>query len=245
LIAGSVSVRTTIPVVIGSSVQSSGASVSNVLMDNVSATSTETNETFTSEQYRLPSNVASDDKTLATDLWDSSVSISSTSSAGYSDGLLVGESKLIIPAANYNGILNGPASNVNYSTNIGVSNRTYYRMFIGDAASANFVLRINGSGTTIVAAASLLSSANQMKVEVKAPTQTGWLCAYSDFISGEYGDGAGARAASFGLGRALNANWGLTVGVKNIVNSNYRIYLRITVPYNFSGYLSNISFSFV
>ena len=245
LIAGSVSVRTTIPVVIGSSVQSSGASVSNVLMDNVSNTCSETNETFTSEQYRLPSNVDSDNKTLATDLWDSSVSISSTSNAGYSDGLLVGESKLIIPAANYSSILNGPAGNVNYSANIGTSNRTYYRMFIGDAASANFVLRLNGSGTTIVAAANLFSSANQMKVEVKAPTQTGWLCAYNDFISGEYSDGGGARAASFGLGRALNTNWGLTVGVKNIVNSNYRIYLRITVPYNFSGYLSNMSFSFM
>lgn len=245
LIAGSVSVRTTIPVVIGSSAQSSGASVSNVLMDNVSNTCSETNETFTSEQYRLPSNVDSDDKTLATDLWDSSISITSISIAGYLDGLLVGESKLMIPAANYGGILHGPASNVNYSADIGIGDRTYYRMFIGDAASANFVLRLNGSSATIVAAANLFSSANQMKVEIKAPTQTGWLCAYNDFISGEYGDGGGARAASFGVGKALNVNWGLTVGIKNIVNSNYRIYLRITVPYNFSGYLSNMSLSFM
>lgn len=245
LIDGSVSIRTTIPTVFGPSIQSSGVGISHVLMDNVSSTSTATNETFTSEEYRLPSNVDSSDKTLTTSLWDSSISLVQSSTVGYNDGLQVGEGKLRIGTVNWSAIANGPAGNVDYSTGMGVGDRTFYRMFVGEAGAANFVLRLNGSGAVIVHVTDIFSAANQMKVEFKAPTQTGWLCAYDDFIGGQYDDGDGGRAASFGAGRALNTNWGLTIGVKNVVNSNHRVYLKITVPYNFSGYLSSILFTFL
>ena len=245
LIDGSVSIRTTIPTVFGPSIQSSGVAVSHILLDNVTATSTTTNETFTSETYRLPSNSNFNSLNLAIDSWDSSISLVETSSVGYNDGLQVGESKLRRGTVNWRAIANGPVGNVDYSTGMGTGDRTYYRMFIGEAGAANFVLRLNGSGAVIVNVVDIFSAANQMKVEFKAPTQTGWLCAYDDFIGGKYDDGDGGRAASFGVGRALNTNWGLTIGVKNIVNSNHRVYLKITVPYNFSGYLSSILFTFL
>lgn len=245
LIDSSVSIRTTIPTVFGPSIQSSGVSIHNVLLDNVAATSTNTNETFTSEDYRLPSNSNFANAALLTGSWDSSISLVETSSAGYNDGLQIAEGKLKIGIINWNAIANGPLNNVDYSTGMGSGDRTYYRMFIGTDAAANFKLRINGSGAVIVRVTDIFSAANQMKVEFRAPTQTGWLCAYDDFISGQYSDGNGGRAASFGVGRALNTDWGLTIGIKNIVNSDYKIYLKITVPYNFSGYLSSISFTFL
>ena len=245
LIDGSVSIRTTIPTVFGPSVQSSGVSVSHILLDNINPTSTATNETFTTETYRLPSNADFNSLNLATGLWDSTISLVETSSLGYNDGLQVGEGKLRRGTVNWSAIANGPTGNVDYSTGMGTGDRTFYRMFIGEAGAANFVLRLNGSGAVIVHVADIFSAANQMKVEFRAPTQTGWLCAYDDFIGGQYDDGDGGRAASYGVGRALNADWGLTIGVKNIVNSNHRVYLKITVPYNFSGYLSSILFTFL
>lgn len=245
LIDGSVSIRTTIPTVFGPSIQSSGVSINHVLLDNINPTSTDTNESFTSETYRLPSNSNFASSALTTGLWDSSISITENSSAGYNDGLQVGEGKLRRGTVNWSAIPNGPLGNVNYSTGMGTGDRTYYRMFIGTDAAANFKLRINGSGGVIVPVTTIFSAVNQIKVEFRAPTQTGWLCAYDDFISGQYDDGDGGRAASFGVGRALNTDWGLTIGIKNIVNSDYKIYLKITVPYNFSGYLSSISFTFL
>jgi hypothetical protein len=245
LLDGSVSIRTTIPTVFGPSIQSSGVSVNHILLDNVAGTATNTNETFTNETYRLPSNSDFDSTSLTTGLWDSSISIAASSTVGYNDGLQVAEAKLRRGSVNWSAIANGPVGNVDYSTGMGTSDRTYYRMFIGTDAAANFVLRINGSGAVIVHVSDIFSATNQMKVEFKAPTQTGWLCAYDDFVSGQYSDGSGGRAASFGVGRALNTDWGLTIGVKNIVNSNHRVYLKITVPYNFSGSLSNISFTFM
>jgi hypothetical protein len=244
LIDGNVTVRTVTPTVFSGSATSTGASISGLLIDNVNDTATTTNETFTSETYRLPSNLDFSDKTLTTPVWDSSISLR-TGGAGYNDGLQVAESRLIKPYRNYTTISNGPVSNVDYSSNMGSEDRTYYRMFMGTDASANFVMRLNGSGAVIVHVVDIFSAANQMKVEFRAPTQTGWLCAYDDFVSGQYSDGSGGRAASFGVGRALNTNWGLTIGIKNIVNTNYKIYLRITVPSNFSGYLSSISFTFM
>ena len=251
LIDGSVNVRTSIPRVLTSqpTSTSTGAIISNILIDNIPGVATGLVESFTSERYRLPSNLDYSDKTLDTDLWDSTVSITATEagySAGYSDGLLVGEGKLKIGSRNYSAITNGPISNANYSVDMGTGNRTYYRVFVnGVAGCANFIANLQGSNVSFISAANSFTATNQMKLEFTAPTQSGWLCAYNDFISGQYDTGNGGRAASFGAGRALNTNWGLTIGIKNIVSSGYRIYIRLTVPYNFIGYLTNISFTFI
>ncbi len=248
LIDGSATVYTTIPRVLSSqpSSASPGATVLNILLDNVATTATKIIESFLSENYRIPSNLDFTDKTLSTGLWDSSISILESSSDGYNDGMLVGEGKLKISSINYSTIVNGPTSNANYSTGMGTGNRTYHRVFAdSNLGCANFVINLQGSNVAFIAAGNSFTATNQMKIEFIAPTQTGWLCAYSDFISGQYDSGHGGRAASFGAGRALNTNWGLTIGVKNIVNTGYRIYIRLTVPYNFIGYLTNISFTFL
>lgn len=248
LIDASATVYTTIPRVLSSqpTQASTGASVSNILLDNVPVTATNTIESFLSENYRLPSNLDFTDKTLSTGLWDSSITILESSLNGYNDGLLVGEGKLKIGSRNYRIITNGPTSNANYSVDMGTGDRTYYRVFVnGIVGCANFIANLQGSNVSFISAANSFTATNQMKLEFTAPTQSGWLCAYNDFISGQYETGSGGRAASFGTGRALNTNWGLTIGIKNIVSSGYRIYIRLTVPYNFIGYLTNISFTFI
>lgn len=247
LVDGSVTARVTIPTVLNGSSTSTGVPVTGILIDSFNASSTATNESFTSEVYRLPSNSNFELTTLNTGLWDSSQQLNQTIAAptGYEDGLLVGEGRLKTGTRNYNNILNSPASNANYATNMGGGDRTYYRVFSTNFGCANFILNMQGSGVTFIGSNTGFTTANQMKVEFIAPTQTDWLCAYSDFISGQYSNGDGGRAASYGLGRALNTNWGLTIGTKNIVSSGYRVYLKLTVPYNFTGYLTNIAWTFL
>ena len=249
LVDGSVTATVTIPTVLNGSSTSTGVSITGILIDSINASSTATNESFTSETYRLPSNSNFALKTLTSGLWDSSqqLNLSIAAPTGYEDGLLVGEGRLKLGTRNYNDILNSPASNANYATNMGNDDRTYYRVFSTSFGCANFILNIQGSGVTFIAVGTAFTAANQMKVEFTAPTQTGWLCAYGDFVSGQFSDGNGGRAASYGLGRALNTNWnwGLTIGTKNIVSSGYRVYLKLTVPYNFTGYLTNIAWTFL
>lgn len=247
LVDGSVTATVTIPTVLNGSSTSIGVSITGILIDSINASSTATNESFTSETYRLPSNSNFALKTLTSGLWDSSqqLNLSIAAPTGYEDGLLVGEGRLKLGTRNYNDILNSPASNANYAINMGNDDRTYYRVFSTSFGCANFILNIQGSGVTFIAVGTAFTAANQIKVEFTAPTQTGWLCAYGDFVSGQFSDGNGGRAASYGLGRALNTNWGLTIGTKNIVSSGYRVYLKLTVPYNFTGYLTNIAWTFL
>ena len=249
LVDGSVTATVTIPTVLNGSATSSGVTVTGILLDSIPATSTTTNESFTSELYRLPSNSNFSSIALGSSLWDSSVSITAAGKdyrAGYSDGLLVGEGRLKIGSRNYTAIGKSPGSNANYSVYMGTGDRTYYRVFInGNTGCANFTMNLQGSGVTFIPTSEAFTAVGQMKVEFTAPSQTGWLCAYSDFISGQYNSGDGGRAASFGLGRALNTTWGLTIGIKNIVSSGYRVYLKITVPYNFTGNLTNIAWNFL
>lgn len=246
LLDESVSLYLTVPTVFNGNSNSAGVSIQNILLDNIPDTNTETNENFTSEKYRIPYSL-NFDTDIPIDSWNSQISIEESSPAvGYNNGLQVVGGLLKCGTKNWSVVTNGPVGNVDYSVaNMGSGNRTFYRVFIGDVGSANFRLNIQGSGVSFIKNSLGFSATSQMKVEFKAPTQTGWLCAFDDFIGGQYSDGAGGRAASFGVGRALNQNWGLTIGVKNIVNSFNKIYLRLTVPYNFSGQLSNISFTFL
>lgn len=246
LVNGSTTITTTIPTVLLGSTTSAGTSLSGLLIDNVAASNTTTTENFTDESYRLPSDSDFTSTLLDTGLWVSTNSLTASGLVGYNDGLLVGEGKLKVGSTNYSVITNGPAGNPDYSTGMGVGNRTFHRLFSnGSTAAANFTILFQGVGVSFISTDTAFSDATQMKVEYTAPTQTGWLDAYKDFLTGQFATGNGGRAASYGIGRALNTTWGLTIGTKNIVGSGYKVYLRLTVPYNFSGYLTNIAWTFL
>ena len=245
LIGASVTVNMTVPNVFSPPTSSIGGTISNLLIDNVPASSTDNYETFTTEKYRLPSNLDFTSKDLDINSWDSTISINDNSLDGYKDGLQVGEGKLFVPSRNYSLLTNGFNEELDYSCNIGDKQRTFYRLFSNKTSSANFLMNIQGYGVNFIPSKNKFTASNQMKVEFIVPKQTGWMCAYDDFVGGMWNNGNGARAASLGEGRELNINWGLTIGIRNTGYSNNKVYLKITVPSDFTGYLTSINFNFV
>ena len=231
------------------------AVINNVYLDNVSASSTAFVENFDDETYRLVNSYGGfqyDIYSLITlNPWDSSYSLISATS-GYSDGLQVYNGTLIRPVTNFNTIgslttnLNFGYTYSNYSTATG--DRVYTRYFRQvTPTTGNFVMTINGSGGTFVSMGTSLTS-NNIHVEIKAPgaasAETGWLDAYSDFATGLWNDGDGARNASGGAGRAFGTTWGLTIGTKNTANTSGYIVIRITVGSSFSGSFDSINWTF-
>lgn len=221
--------------------KSQSAFVQNVLFDNVPDSETDQIEDFSSESRRVQSNTNFDDINLVPN-WDSAHLISN-GPPGYSNGLQVISGTLIYPKMNFAIMGNGPAGNPDYS-NL-KSERTFYRRFRPiSGASHNMVMNFNGNGITFIPMNQPFSASSHMKVEFKAPTQTGWLDACSDYVVGKYGDYDGGRKVKDGVGIALNTPWGITLGAKSTGLSGGMICLRITVPQGFSGNLTRIEVKF-
>lgn len=243
----SIEVKTNVSRTLQSSPQSTGSSIAGLLMDDVSVSSDDdTREYFDDENKRLKSNSDFTDDTLNPN-WDSSQSLKD-GTAGHTDGLQVYNGRLYLPTIDFSAITNGPAGNPNYSVGMGSGDRLYYRRWLkSSGGSANFVMKLYGSGVVFIASTTAFTLATQMKVRIKLPNVTngtGWMDAYSDFQTDQWSDDDGARDAGAGAGRALNVNWGLTVGTKNIANTNQRLWIEIIVPSNFSGYLDRIDWTF-
>jgi len=230
-------------------------SVSNVMLDNVSASSTNYVENFDDETYRLMDTfggfVYDYISNISSNPWQSQQSLIGGTS-GWTEGLQVTNGRLIYPVTNYSsiGVLstnnNFGDSSTNYSTATG--NRMYIRYFYqASPTTGNFVMMINGSGGTFVPLSTSLTG-NNIHVEIKAPgvsgAETGWLDAYNDFATGTWTDGSGARNASGGAGRSFATSWGLTIGTKNTANTGGYMLIRITVGSSFTGYIDSISWTF-
>lgn len=238
---------------------------SGILLDNVAANSTDIAENFNDENYRLESttNGALNDYGAQADVsngaWDSTEELGVN--AGYDDGLLVYAGTLRYPTqgldagdfrnvadGNANGPQYGPAGNPNYSSLSG--DKSLIREFVNNSGltKANFRLNFAGSGTTFTDAVSG-PSGNAVTVEIKFPdgsitTGTGWMDAYGDFATNQWADGDGARNATAGAGRALNTNWGITVGTKSIA-AGESILVRVTASDGWTGNLSDIDLTWL
>ena len=202
-------------------------------------------EDFNIETYRT-SGVPANAYTAYT-AYDSAASIASGVELQYFNGTLK------YPAGDYRASSEGgviayaPTGNPNYAGATGT--RSMIRAFQNTSGStkANFKLNITGGTTTFVAAGSL--SGNNLSVEMKFPVGTlaagtGWLDAYKDFATGQWTDGSGCRAGSFGNGRALATDWGITLGTQSIA-ANEWVYVRITAPSSWAGYLDSTTFTWL
>ena len=228
------------------------AAVGNVILDNVSASSTDIYEYFDDENYRLKNGVSYDTYgTIGSNAWDSYQSLIG-GTAGWTDGLQVIGGNLVYPTVNYAspGSLtvnpNFGNSQVNYSSASG--DRVYIRYFRQvSPTTGNFTMVIYGSSGTFVPMTTSLTG-NNIHVEIKAPgsssAETGWLDCYNDFATGQWNDGDGGRNATAGAGRSFNNAWGLTIGTKNTANTSGYMILRITVGSSFTGQISQINFTF-
>jgi hypothetical protein len=241
--------------------ESAGATLSGFLLDNMSDTSTNVLESFTSEtSFRLRANVNYDlISQVTSNLWDSQQSLID-GSVGHTTGLQVIDGKLIYPGkhASYptnfitSTITNGPAFNNggtggsarNYGTATG--NRTFIRYFYSASNRSNYTVQFNSTQNvgTFVAVGTALT-ANQMTVEFKLPEQTGWMDAHANFVSGNWSDGNGCYANNLGANRAFNGPWGITTGSRGTELSGGYIVMRVTVGPNFVGSFDSIGFTFV
>lgn len=242
--AGStITLKTTAKRTVQSTATSTGASVTNILVDNVSASSTITVEDFNDETYRLPSNSDFDAQaTGTTGSWTSSNSIKDAGSAGYNDGLQVYNSTLVIPSINFSTITNGP-SNLDYSTGVS-GTRTYYRFFTMATARSNFTITVSGTATPRAYSYSMTNGTNDMKIAIKLPNSggegTGWMDPTALFATAAWTDGSGClNSGTFSMNSAMS----ITVGTKSTGSPtvNGKVFLRITVPQGWTGSLTTIS----
>lgn len=179
-------------------------------------------EEFNSESWRVPS-VPANAYTSPTN-YDSTVNVVAEGGLQYCNG------HLQYPTGDYRSVSEGgtityaPAGNPNYTGATG--NKTLIRAFQNNTGltKANFRLLISGGMTTFAAVGAL--TGDNLSLEMKFPdgslnAGTGWLDAYTDYATGAWVDGNGCRAGSYGNGRALAVNWGITVGTKSIAANEW------------------------
>jgi len=228
--------------------------VEQILMYSSSNNSTAQTETFQRENFRIVSGAYDTQASLidASNIWTGSVHMSS-SNGGHSDGLQFFGTKLVSPlntihAGDFSQLINGPAENPNYSSQSG--KRTFYRWFKNETGSSkrDLTIAIQGSGSTIVSAATSLNS-GRIRVFVKFPSngtrQTGWLDLASEFVLDAYSDNNGAHTAngSLSFDSTLDATNFVTLGTIGVGNNEY-IGIRIEADANWTGNIENVVVTF-
>lgn len=221
---------------------SSKASNLELMLDGAEDLSTETTHVFETEDYRIDPE-EDFDSIISIGDYDSSNSI--RDDGEYSNQLQVTDGKVVYPSVDYSQLQNGPSGNPDYSQNV-TGQRQYYGFFKNERSVSNFVLEVNGIGE-IVSPGSLSPGTQVASVEIKAPTQTGWLDVNNFFIAGKLQDGNGAYQATNAENPkntiGPDSEIGLTIGEKDTIDSYNRLYYRITAPENWTGEITKMDIS--
>jgi hypothetical protein len=229
----------------GSNGGSDSDSFTNVLVDTVTASPTDTYEPFDDESRRLVPSGHNDDAYFndlsITPNWDSTQSIADTAASGYNSSLQVYGGQLCYPSLDFTTIT-APASNPDYSSATG--RRTYTRVFkVGAGVGRqNFSLLLNG-----IAAANLSAVGGAgIWVEMLLPTQTkdgGGNVEWKDCLTAYTVDAdIGALEGAFPTGS--NASWDFTAGTKSTANSGGQVVIRLSFPNSSVGCGSSMTFTF-
>ena len=255
MLSGSITAGINVTHPLKSDLSNSGqASDEGILIYNRANTSTNTLETFLREDFRIVSGAYNTQASLTSvgGVWDSTVHMTS-SNGGHTNGLQFFNQRLYSPtntlnSGDFSTFSNGPGENPNYSGESG--QRTFYRWFRNTTGSTqyDFTIDIDGSGTTIVNAATA-SNTERIRVFVKFPSngtrETGWLDLATEFVLDNYDDNAGAHTANGDLSfdSSLDALNYVTLGTVGIGNNEY-IGLRIEADESWAGYISQITVTF-
>lgn len=241
---------------LGRTATATPVSISNILFDAVSPNSSDLNENFNDEDYRLINDnlgTYGDQNDWSSGglggrnssaVWDSTNALGTGDEA---DGLLICNSRLSYPDYTNdlpqvtNGDFSGggvvPSPGPNYSSLNG--DRTFLRYFyFGDSANvSNFSFNVSSSPSlTLVAANAVFGGSTEYKVEILVPGEAitpqptpvlQWNDAFRD-----WGDENGIYNASNSSGNWRSVTLG-TVGCKVVV-------FRITVPDNFIGRITRL-----
>lgn len=188
---------------------STNSSSENRLYNGYGNVSTAKAEYFLDENYRLPAGSYDSVPTL-TGQWNSQTTLSNGE-------CLVYNQRVQYPNHNLTSTL--PTSNPNYTGFTG--NQIYLRGFYDSAPHSNVVLTL--SNLTVNTHVSPIGTGD-VNVEIKLPTQTGWLDAGTDYNAALFtgADGDGCKVS--GSGSALS----LTFGTFSTANSGGIIVVRVT-----------------
>lgn len=192
----------------------------NMLLSTFGNSSTATDEPFNDENYRLPLSWDSADKSAAvTGHWDSTSHLTNGDAQQFI--VVDNDHGLVYPSADFTGHL--PANTADYSAFSGI--QRYIRAFLASAPKASIQLTLHG-----VAGGIGQIGAGDLNVEVKLPTQTGWLdCAKPfDGSAGVANDGDGAMVGSISYSGG-NAVLNVTFGGKSTYDANGRMLIRISL----------------
>ena len=230
------------------------ASDEGILIYNRSNNSTNQVETFRRENFRIISGSYDTQASLvdAGNIWDSTVHMTA-SNGDHTNGLQFFNERLYSPintlnSGDFSDFSNGPSENPDYSGETG--QRTFYRWFKNETGATQYDLTLNiqGTGTTIVPAATSLNS-GRIRVFVKFPNngsrETGWLDLATEFVLDSYDDNAGAHTAngSLSFDNSLNALNYITLGTVGILDDEY-IGIRIEADTSWTGYINQIDVTF-
>ena len=226
------------------------ASATQVLMYNVSESSTVTLEAFQGETHRLQSGSYGSSAAIAGGAWTASTALTNT---GAYSGLQTYRERLYAPAntlnsGNFSTLTNGPGSNPNYTSLSGL--RTYYRKFQHTVASTiyGFKYEISGNGTLVSAGSALGSSNNNFRLFFKLPdngtTDTGWLDAAQTFAyhSSSLNRGGGA-APGISIDTSTSMTNYIAFGTGSITQNAY-VLAKVEADPTWTGYLDDITVTF-
>ena len=236
------------------------ATTTGILFYNLSNNSTNQQETFRRENFRIISGSYNTQASLtdAGNVWDSTKHLTA-SNGDHTNGLQFYNQRLYSPTNTLNSgdfrntsdggsLDNGPDENPDYSGETG--QRTFYRWFKNETGSTQYDLTINiqGSSTTIVPSSTSLTSGN-IRVFIKFPNngsrETGWLDLATEFVLDSYDDNDGAHTTngSLSFDNSLNATNYVTLGTVGILDDEY-IGIRIEADASWAGYISQITITF-
>jgi hypothetical protein len=183
----------------------------NMLVATCGGNSTSKSEYFCDETYRFPNGSYDTVPSGITGYWDSQTTLTNGQALVYN---------LRVQAANssHNFTSYLPTSNPNYSSFSG--NQTYLRSFYDVLAHSSVILTISNIGTGDI---SPIGSGN-VNLEIKLPTQTGWLDAGTLFSAATFtgADGDGCQVSM------VNGSITLTFGTFSTTNSGGMIMVRFT-----------------
>jgi len=220
-------------------------SFTNVLVDTVNASPTDTFEPFDDETRRILPSGHNDDAYFnnlsITPNWDGTQSIADIAASGYNSSLQVYGGQLCYPSLDFTSIT-APDSNPDYSSSTG--RRVYIRSFniaVGTGRQ-NFSLLING----VPASALSATTGTGIHVEMLLPTQTtdgGGNVEWKDTLTAFTADAnIGALEGAFPTGS--NASWDFTAGTKSTANSGGQVLIRISYPAGSAVCANSLTFTF-
>lgn len=232
----------------------SSDSISGILLDGVVEDSSDTNESFNGEGYRVHSGILLSNTNYGSGVnasdydYDGTVSLVGSDN-NYNDGLLLSNGMIQYPTRGANGgdyssIINGYGLNPDYSGALG--NRVYYRYFYSSSPKYNFRFNVTASSTSFVSVATG-PSADNLTFEVLAPNTTQDGSSTIEFkdavIAFTNNDNIGCYASSNGA--TIPTSWGMTLGSRDTSTSGNVIVIRITASSSWTGSISNIAITWL